>query len=235
MKMIKNSIFSIFFFTGIIVISLIFLPAFFLPQKVVLFGGRIMGYWTSFCLKFFLSTKIVIKGKENIIDNEKFFIAASHQSMFETFYLQTIFNSPVFILKKELLMIPIFGWYLKKIGSISIRRNKVTKDNLGFFDNILKIITDSKRPLIIFPQGTRVLPDERPSFKKGVSKIYEELKINCQPVAINSGYVWPKIGLKRSHKTITISILKPITVGHSKEEFIKILENEIYSELNLLN
>jgi len=235
MRMIRNSIFSIFFFTGIIIISLIFLPTFFLPQKVVLLGGKLMGYWTSFCLKFFLSTKIVIKGKENIIDNEKFFIAASHQSMFETFYLQTIFNSPVFILKKELLMIPIFGWYLKKIGSISILRNKVSKDNLGFFDNILKIITNSKRPLIIFPQGTRVLPDERPPFKKGVSKIYEELKINCQPVAINSGYVWPKIGLKQSHKTITISILKPIAVGHSKEEFIKILENEIYSELNLLN
>ena len=235
MRMIRNSIFSIFFFTGIIVISLIFLPAFFLPQKVVLLGGKLMGYWTSFCLKFFLSTKIVIKGKENIIDNEKFFIAASHQSMFETFYLQTIFNSPVFILKKELLMIPIFGWYLKKIGSISIRRNKVTKDNLGFFDNILKIITNSKRPLIIFPQGTRVLPDERPPFKKGASRIYEELKITCQPVAINSGYVWPKKGLKNSHRTITISILKPISAEFSKEEFIKILEKDIYSELDLLN
>ena len=134
--MIRNFIFSICFFTGIIIISLIFLPSFFLPQKVVLFGGKLMGYWTSFCLKFFLSTKIIIKGKENILNNEKFFIAASHQSMFETFYLQTIFNSPVFILKKELLLIPIFGWYLKKIGSISIKRNKVTKDNLGFFQDI---------------------------------------------------------------------------------------------------
>ena len=77
--MIRNAIFSIFFFSGIVIISLIFLPAFFLPQKVVLIGGKLMGYWTSFCLKFFLSTKIVIKGKENIINNEKFFIAASHQ------------------------------------------------------------------------------------------------------------------------------------------------------------
>ena len=125
---------------GIIVISLIFLPSLFLPQKIVLFGGKLMGYWTSFCLKFFLSTKIKIKGKENIITNKRFFIAASHQSMFETFYLQTIFNSPVFILKKELLLIPIFGWYLKKIGSISIKRNKTSKDNLGFFDDIHKII-----------------------------------------------------------------------------------------------
>jgi len=233
--MIKNTIFSFFFFTGIIAISLIFLPALFLPQKIIFYGGKVMGHWTGFCLKLFLTTKIVIKGKENIIQNEKFFIAASHQSMFETFYLQTIFKSPVFILKKELLLIPIFGWYLRKIGSISINRDKITKDNLNFFEKITKIIDSSKRPLIIFPQGTRVLPDERPPFKKGASRIYEKLNIVCQPVAINSGYVWPKKGLKQSKKTITISILKPITNGLSKEDFIKTLENNIYSELNLLN
>ena len=215
--------------------DVIFIPAFFLPQKIVLFGGKMMGLWAGFCLKVFLSTKIIIKGSDNIIKNEKFFIASSHQSMFETFYLQTIFNSPVFILKKELLLIPIFGWYLKKIGSISIRRNKITKDNLGFFENVSKLIINSKRPLIIFPQGTRVLPQERPQFKKGVARIYEELKITCQPVAINSGYVWPKSGLKKTHRTITISILKPISASLSKEKFINTLESEIYSELNLLN
>ena len=233
--MIRDTIFSIFFFTGIIIVSIIFLPAFFLPQKIVLFGGKIMGWWTGFCLRFFLSTKINIKGGENIVKNEKFFIACSHQSMFETFYLQTIFNSPIFILKKELLQIPVFGWYLKKIGSISIKRDKVTKDNLGFFNDILKIITNSKRPLIIFPQGTRVLPSERPQFKKGVSRIYDELKISCQPIAINSGHVWPKKGLKSSHKIITVSILKPIRAGIEKNEFKKILEKTIYSELDLLN
>ncbi len=233
--MIRNFIFSIFFFAGIIIISLIFLPAFFLPQKIVLFGGKLMGYWTELCLKFFLATKIEVKGKENIIQNEKFFIASSHQSMFETFYLQTIFNAPVFILKKELLLIPIFGWYLKKIGSISIKRNKISKDNLGFFEQISEIISNSERPLIIFPQGTRVLPTERPPFKKGASRIYQELRIICQPVAINSGYVWPKKGIKCSHKTITISILEQIPAGLPKDEFIKILENNIYTELDLLN
>ena len=194
-----------------------------------------MGYWTGYCLRIFLSVKIIIKGKENIIANQKFFIAASHQSMFETFYLQTIFNSPVFILKKELLGIPIFGWYLKKIGSISINRNKVSKDNLGFFEDILRTVNDSNRPLIIFPQGTRVLPDERPLFKKGASRIYQELKIACQPVAINSGYVWPKNGKKKSHKIITVSILTPINAGMDKEEFLQNLESKIYNELNLLN
>ena len=233
--MIRNHLFSILFFSGIIFISLIFLPAFFLPRKIVLFGGRLMGYWSSFCLKIVLSVEISVKGKQNIINNEKFFIAASHQSMFETFYLQTIFNSPIFILKKELLLVPIFGWYLKKIGSISIKRNKVTKDNLGFFDDISQIISNSNRPLIIFPQGTRVSPDERPPFKKGASRIYEELNIACQPVAINSGYIWPKKGFKNTNKKITISILKPISPGLSKEEFIKLLEKNIYSELDLLN
>ena len=233
--MIRNFLFSILFFTGIIFISLIFLPAFFLPRKIVLIGGKLMGYWTGFCLRLVLSVKISIKGEENIINNKKFFIAASHQSMFETFYLQTIFNSPVFILEKELLLIPIFGWYLKKIGSISIKRNKVTKDNLGFFNEISQMINKSNRPLIIFPQGTRVLPDERPPFKKGVSRIYEQLNVACQPVAINSGYVWPKKGKKKSNKTITISSLKPIPAGLSIENFIQVLEKNIYSELDLLN
>ena len=200
-----------------------------------MFGGKIMGYWTSFCLQIFLSTKIIIKGKENIIENKKFFIAASHQSMFETFFLQTIFNSPVFILKKELLMIPIFGWYLKKIGSISIKRNKVSKENLSFFDDISKQINLSDRPLIIFPQGTRLPPEDRTPFKKGSSRIYEELKISCQPIAINSGNTWPKKGSRKINTILTISILKPIEPGLEKEIFLKKLEDVIYSELDILN
>ena len=227
--MIRNIIFKFFFFLGIILISCLFLPALFMPQKITLIGGKIMGYWTNCCLRVFLSVK------ENIIVGEKFFIACSHQSMFETFYLQTIFNAPVFILKKELLKIPIFGLYLKKIGSISINRNKTTKENLGFFDKILKIVNNSKRPLLIFPQGTRVLSEDRPKFKKGTGRIYEALKIKCQPVALNSGYVWPKNKQLSNNKTITVSILKPISPGLDKEKFINLLQNNIYSELDKMN
>jgi len=233
--MIRNFLFSLFFFSGIILISLIFIPAIFLPKRIVLFGGKIMGYWTSFCLQFFLSTKIIIKGKENIIENKKFFIASSHQSMFETFFLQTIFDSPAFILKKELLIIPVFGWYLKKIGSISIKRNKISKENLGFFDDISKHINSSDRPLIIFPQGTRLLPKDRTPFKKGSSRIYEELKISCQPIAINSGKTWPKKGFKKVNTILIISILNPIEPGLERDVFLKKLENVIYSELDILN
>ena len=232
--MIRNFLFSLFFFLGIILISIIFIPSFFLPQKVVLFGGKIMGYWSAICLKIFLSVKIAIKGKENLITDSKFFIASSHQSMFETFFLQTIFNSPVFILKKELINIPIFGWYLKKIGSISIQRNKTTKENLGFFEQISKFINTSNRPLIIFPQGTRLPPDDRSPFKKGSARIYEELKVKCQPVAINSGYIWPKKGPKKANLTLTISILNPIDQGMYKDSFLKKLQEDIYSELDKL-
>jgi len=231
--MLKNFLFKFFFFLGIMVISIIFLPSLLMPIKVVLFGGKLMGYWSKISLKIFLSTNIILKGKENLITNEKFFIAASHQSMFETFYLQTIFNSPIFILKNELLQIPIFGWYLKKIGSISVNRNKTTKDNLGLIDKIKNSVNNSNRPIIIFPQATRVLPTEKIPFKKGVGRIYKELGIKCQPVAINSGEVWPKKGHVKSNKPITISILEPINPGMKGDEFTNIIEKKIYSELDL--
>ena len=230
--MIRNFLFSIFFYIGIILICIIFLPTFFLPQKIVLFGGKIMGHWSRFCLEFFLSTKIVIKGNENLVRNEKFFIACSHQSMFETFYLQTIFNSPIFILKKELLSIPIFGWYLKKIKSISIDRNKINKENLDFYEKIKMSLESTDRPIIIFPQATRVAANDRSPFKKGASRIYETLNIKCQPVAINSGNVWPKSGMLIANKTLTISILKPIDSGMNSKQFSEILQNSIYKELD---
>ncbi len=230
--MIRNTLFSFFFFTGIVVISILFLPSLMFPQKIVLFGGKLFGYWSSFCLKFFLNTKINIKGKENIINDTKFFIASSHQSMFETFFLQTIFNSPKFILKYELLKIPVFGWYLSKIGSISVNRNKISKDNIGLIDKIKNAVITSDRPIIIFPQGTRVLPDERVPFKKGVGRIYSELNINCQPIAINSGTVWPKKGSLVKNKTITISILEAIEPGLDSKEFTNLIEKKIYSELD---
>ena len=151
--MIRSSLFSIIFFLGIIVISILFLPALIMPKNVVLFGGKLMGLWAELCLKKILSTEIFIKGKENILKDQKFFIAASHQSMFETFFLQTIFNAPIFILKKELLIIPIFGWYLKKIGSISINRNKIAKENIGFFDIISETVKKNKSTINYISSG----------------------------------------------------------------------------------
>tara|TARA_Y100001936_G_scaffold145989_1_gene142348 strand:- start:57 stop:758 length:702 start_codon:yes stop_codon:yes gene_type:complete len=233
--MIRNILFLIFFYIGIISICIFYLPTFLLPHKITLTGGKLMGHWSKFCLNLFLSTNVVIKGKENIINNEKFFIVCSHQSMFETFFLQTIFNSPVFILKKELMNIPIFGWYLKKIKSISIDRNKITKENLDFYEKIKLSYQKSNRPIIIFPQATRVNPDDRSDFKKGASRIYKELKIKCQPVAINSGSVWPKNGPLKANKKLTVSILEPINPNLDEKNFLELVQKRIYEELDNLN
>ena len=202
-----------------------------MPKKVAIFAGRISGFWSGFCVKKLLGVKIIVNGLDNIPKKEKFFIACTHQSTFETFYLQAIFNGPIFILKKELLKIPIFGLYLKKIGSISIIREKVDRDNLKFMENIKKEASSSLRPLVIFPQGTRVNVDDFVPFKKGVSRIYEELKIKCVPVVMNSGNIWPKIGNLKRGKNLTISILKPINEILDKDDFNKILENSMYQEL----
>ena len=230
--MIKRTLFLFFFYFGVIFICIFFLPALLLPQKITLYGGKILAFWSKFCLEIFLSTKIIIKGREKILINKKFFIASAHQSQFETFFLQSLFNSPVFILKKELLKIPIFGWHLKKIGSISIDRNKITKDNLGFSDQIRKHTSNSDRPIIIFPQSTRVDVSDRSPFKKGVRRIYEELNIYCQPVALNSGSVWPRNGKLKPNKTLTVSILDPIGPGMNSVEFINMLQKNIYEEIN---
>ena len=230
--MINRILFLFFFYFGAIFVCIFFLPALILPKKITLYGGKILGFWSKFCLEKFLSTKVIVKGKEKILNNEKFFIASAHQSQFETFFLQSIFNSPVFILKKELLKIPIFGWQLKKIGSISIERNKTTKDNLGFSDQIKKHINNSNRPIIIFPQATRLDVSDRSPFKKGVKRIYEELNIFCQPVALNSGNIWPKNGKLEINKTLTISILEPISPGMNSDEFLNLLQKNIYEEID---
>ncbi len=229
--MIREIIFKLFFYLGTILICIIFIPALILPQKIDLVGGKLLGLWVRFCLYFFLSVKVKVKGRENIPLESKFFIASLHQSIFETFFLQTIFNSPIFILKKELLRIPLFGWHLRKIGSVSIDRNKFSRENLDFYDRIISKTSKTKRPLIIFPQATRANINDRQPFKKGVSKIYEKLNLICLPIALNSGDIWPKSGKMSINKTLTVSILKHIPTGLSASEFLKSLENMLYSEL----
>ena len=233
--MIKKTLFLFFFYFGVIFICLFFLPSLILPKKIVIYGGKILGLWSKFCIEIFLSIELDVKGKEKILKDKKFFIASAHQSQFETFFLQTLFNAPVFILKKELLRIPIFGWQLKKIGSISIDRNKTTKDNLNFSDKIKNHIKNSNRPIIIFPQATRVDILDRSTFKKGVKRIYEELNIFCQPIALNSGYIWPKNGQLKPNKTLIVSILDPISPGMNPNEFLNILQKKIYDEIDSIN
>ena len=231
MHFFRSLLFNIFLYAGIVIVFIIALPALFLPAKITLLFGKFLGHYVVLIVRIFLNTKVEFKGIENIPKTEKYFVASAHQSMFETFALQSVLDYPVFILKKELLKIPLFGQYLKKIKSIEIVRDTTTKDNLNFFDKVASIIKNEKRPLLIFPQGTRVKVDEIVPFKKGVGRIYEALNISCVPIALNSGKVWPKQGIVKHPGKITVSFLKPIRPGLSRDEFIKNLETKIYEEI----
>jgi len=231
MLLLRSLLFNIFLYTGITFIFLLALPALFLPAKITLFFGKLLGHYVVFIVRIFLSSKVEFKGIHNIPENEKYFVASAHQSMFETFALQSVLDYPVFILKKELLKIPLFGLYLKKIKSIEITRDTTTRDNLSFFDKVASIVKNENRPLLIFPQGTRVKVDEKIPFKKGVGRIYEELNISCVPIALNSGNVWPKKGIIKYPGRIVVSFLEPIKPGLNRDEFIKDLETKIYNEI----
>ena len=231
MLILRSLLFNFFLYMGIVVVFLIAMPALILPTKITLLFGKFLGHYVILILRIFLNTKVEFKGITNIPQNEKYFFASAHQSMFETFALQSILDYPVFILKKELLKIPLFGLYLKKIKSIEIIRDKTTKDNLGFFDKVATIIKNENRPLLIFPQGTRVKIEDKPPFKKGVGRIYEALNISCVPIALNSGKVWPKKGIIKYPGNITVSFLEPIKPGLGSDEFVKNLETKIYKEI----
>tara|TARA_A100000164_G_scaffold278614_1_gene250755 strand:+ start:547 stop:1254 length:708 start_codon:yes stop_codon:yes gene_type:complete len=234
MIFLRSLFFNILLFGGIAFASIIALPLLFFRDKHMICAAKVLSRYVGFLLRIFIDVTIDFKGTENLKKFDKYFIASAHQSMFETFALQTVISGPVFILKKELMKIPFFGWCLKKIGAVSIVRDTATKENLNFFDKILDQINKSKRPLLIFPQGTRVPYKERPDFKKGVARIYEALKLPCVPVALNTGKVWPKNSFNKYPGKITISFLEPIKPGLNKDEFLKKLQNIIYNEIDFL-
>ena len=231
MQFIKSLFFNSFLYIGIIVIFILAIPTLILPAKFTLYCGKFLAYYIILILRLFLNTKVIFHGLGNLKKVEKFFIASAHQSMFETFVLQAPLNFPIFVLKKELLKIPLFGLYLKKIGAIEIIREKTTKKNLNFLDKIKDTVQKNNRPLLIFPQGTRVKFDDRSPFKKGVGRIYDSLKIPCIPVALNSGKIWPKNSFIKYPGDIHISFLEPIKPGLEKNIFLQVLEEKIYAEV----
>ena len=225
MQFIRSVLFTILFYLTLILVFIIAIPTLILPSKATLICGKILAHMIIFLLRFILGVKVIFSGIENLKKNERYFVASAHQSLLETFILQAPLQYPIFILKKELLKIPLFGWYLKKIGSIDIVRDTTTKDNLDF----------SKRPLLIFPQGTRVKFGERTPFKKGAGRIYQALNLPCVPVALNTGKVWPKNSFLKYNHDIKISFLEPIEPGKDKNVFINDLETKIYHSIDNLN
>ena len=235
MQFLRSLLFNILFYATLILVFILAIPTLVLPSKAALVCGKILAFIIIFLLRTILGVKVIFSGIENLKKNKRFFVASAHQSLLETFILQAPLQYPIFILKKELLKIPLFGWYLKKIGSIDIIRGTTTKENLNFFEKIKSNVEMSNRPLLIFPQGTRIKFGEKLPFKKGAGRIYEALNLPCVPVALNTGKVWPKNSFIKYSHNIQISFLKPIEPGKDKNIFIKDLEDSIYSSIDKSN
>ena len=133
MQFLKSLVFNILFFITLVLVFIFAIPTLILPRKATLIFGKILAYLIIFLVQFILRSKVIFSGLENLKKNDKYFVASAHQSLLETFILQAPLKYPVFILKKELLKIPLFGWYLKKIGSIDIIRDNDYKRKFEFF------------------------------------------------------------------------------------------------------
>ncbi|AHX07925.1 acyltransferase family protein [Ehrlichia chaffeensis str. Osceola] len=188
----------------------------------------------SFC-KIIDKVDYEIRGYENLPDNSPYIIASEHQSPLETLILFTIFKDPVYILKKELKHFPIFGIYFMLLKMIFIDR----KQKVQALKHILaatSLRVQEGRTVIIFPQGSRIIPGEKVTIKPGIAAMYNKLSIPVVPIAVNTGLFWPASifpAKKRPGKAI-LQILAPIYPGLTKQEFTNELETRISTASNLL-
>ena len=224
----RSLIFNILIYVGIFISCFIGLPFLLLPKYFLRKLSSILGWYFIWLTKVILNTPVNIIGAEKLQRPQKFFIASAHQSMFETFVYNYIIPNGFFVLKKELMNIPIFGLYLKKLKCIPIERGKITKNNLNFSQQILKNISLGNT-LIIFPQGTRVSFDENIPLKKGAKRIYENLQIGCLPIKLDTGRVWPKNSFLKYPGEINFIFKVFIEPNLPSDEFVKKLENSFYS------
>ena len=208
------------------------LPFIFFPSKFIRFPAKIWIKGLFIFLKYICRVTHEIRGMHNLSD-EPVIIVSKHQSAFETFALYYYLRSSFFIHKKQLFYIPIFGQYLMK-------HNMVAVDRTGKASAMRKMISDVKKKLdsgstiIIFPEGTRKKPREKPDYKTGFIGIYNTAKRKLQPVALNSGLFWKK-GLKIIKKGhIVIEFLPQIEIGLDKKEVLEKVEYSIESATNKL-
>ena len=211
-------------------LGILCLPFLFLPESYV---RKIANIWINgilLLLKSICRITYEIIGKENI-PNKPIIVAAKHQSAFETFLLFKLIKNSIFIHKKELFFIPIFGLYLKKNKMIAIQRAEGLKAIRKILNEVKQNILNGYS-IIIFPEGTRKKPGESPDYKTGIAGIYKEAETEVLPVAVNSGNYWPKHTFIKKPGKIIIKFLKPISSKLDRSEFLKKIESVIEKETN---
>src|ERR1700761_8698104 len=222
MKRLRSIAFSIAFpvWTGICCIVLAFGPL--LPRKGALKMAILWVTSVAWVERNVLGLHYRVIGRENLPKDGAFIVAAKHQSPFETMKLHLLLNDPAIVLKKELLKIPIWGPYLKSTGMIPIDRGAGRKAVGPMLQASQKAKAEG-RPIVIFPQGTRIPVGVKRSYKAGVAALYSQLNLPILPLALNSGLFWPKTGRKHGG-TVTFSFLPPIEPGLEPESALSLLE-----------
>lgn len=226
MLFVRSFLFNIFFYAYTAFLVFLFLPTLLLPtKKPVLWGMRLWASTQIRALKLFCNLDVEIRGQENIPAGAKLF-AAKHQSTWETVVLPALLFEPAIVLKKELMFIPLYGWYAAKVGMIAVDRGAAAKA-LKSMVRQAKDRLHEGRSVVIFPEGTRKLPGAEKDYKPGIAALYTQLQLPCVPVALNSGVFWPRHSFLRKPGTIVFEYLPPIEPGLKRREFMEKLESSI--------
>ena len=195
----------------------------FLPRNCSFWISRCWARGLSALARIFLGIHYRVQGKELFSPYEEYIVASKHQSSWETFSFWEIFPNPVFVLKKSLLWIPFLGWYFYKQSMIPVSRGK----NQDFLKRAHQAIVVEKRPIIIFPEGTRTVLGAKQRYHTGIYTLYRNLGIPVVPVALNSGAFWPRRKFFKHPGTIDLVFLPPIPPGLEKEAFMALLFSRI--------
>ncbi len=217
---------SALYFVWFIVISLVMnigsLPLLLVPRRAVMAAGQSWARLMLFGLDKLAGLKLEIRGTP---PQGTVLIALKHFSMWETIAMQGLFADPAIVIKRELLRVPFYGWYCRKMKMIAIDRSAGAKA-IRALDAAAKDAKSENRPVIIFPEGTRKKPGDPPDYKAGVAALYNSLKVPCVPAALNSGLFWRGWFL-RLPGTVVLEYLEPIPPGLPRREFMALLESRI--------
>lgn len=225
MLQIRSLIFNVLFYLNMIVWTILLLPTLLLPRIVFC---RLVIYWIKlsfWMLKVICGTTYEIRGREKA-PKGGFLVASKHQSMWETLGLFLVFDDPAFVLKRELQWLPLYGWYTLKHRSIPINRRGGSA-TLAIMNERAREEAASGRQIVIFPEGTRTAPGAPPAYKYGIAHMYDQMKVTCVPVGLNSGMFWPRRKFLRYPGTIVVEICEPIAPGLDRETFLEVLKERI--------
>jgi 1-acyl-sn-glycerol-3-phosphate acyltransferase len=225
MNAVRAVLFNACFYLNTMFYMIVCLPVLLLPRRIL---WRAVDSWTSvnlWLLRNICGIRFEFSGIERIPPGP-LIVASKHQSTGETYALLGLFADPVYVLKRELMWIPIFGWYCLKARMIPVERGARAAALSAMAMRARQEIA-RRRQIIIFPEGTRKSPDAEPDYKYGVAFLYGELGVPCLPIALNSGLYWPRRSWNMRPGTIRVEILEPIQPGMHPDAFLARLQNEL--------